>query len=84
MRGIAYGAAIITDSKLGMMVLLVGDLCDDINKCHGLVIIFKFKITFNGTASASSSNQGMPILSLQRTTCLLNASIDLTIRFSRV
>ena len=41
MSGIAYGAAIIADSKLGMMVLLMGDLCDDINKCHGLVIVFE-------------------------------------------
>jgi len=41
MGGVGDDTAVVADSQVGMMLLLVRDLRDDINKCHGLVIVFK-------------------------------------------
>ena len=41
MSAVGDNAAIVANKQVWMMVLLVCDLCDDINKCHGLVIVFK-------------------------------------------
>ena len=41
MCAVCHGATIVSDQQVGMMVLLMGDLRDDINKRHGLVIILK-------------------------------------------
>lgn len=42
MSAVSHGAAIVADMKFRMMVLLVCNLGNDINKCHGLIIIIKY------------------------------------------
>ncbi len=41
MAGIADSATVVSDGQVGVMILLVRDLSDDIYECHGLVIVFK-------------------------------------------
>jgi len=41
MSAVGDSAAIVADEQVWVMVLLVCDLCNDINKCHGLVIVFE-------------------------------------------
>lgn len=43
MRAVSYGALFIAKRNIRMMILLMYDLCNDIYKCHGLVIILKIK-----------------------------------------
>ena len=41
MGAVGYSAAIVADKQVWMMVLLVRDLRDDIDKGYGLIIVLK-------------------------------------------